>query len=456
MNSGVKALYFVKRGQFVKESVGRDLLNRVGQWVTRNQPGPRANSAFLFDFLSLPESRVSWPSRMDPGVRPMAEEKPKEASPGKRGKKPVRLIAIWAGVTLLLTGFLLVVLEGCSSLFLYGLSLATREHIAEELSTEFDSELGWVAKPNLDLPDFYGPGRGLRTESHGFRNNAEVSEDLPEGRNRFVCSGDSFTLGYGVDNNSTWCHLLGALAGVETVNMGQGAYGVDQSYLWHMRDGVQLGHQVHLLAFIDDDFRRAQKPEYLGFSKPMLEIVNNEVTPTNVPVPRDSGIRRLKRWFAAPSMELRVAALARVILRMDGEQDERAIREQDAATLALLGRAFEELARVNAENDRVFVLINLPTRGTFERVNESFWQRGVGEVSDYLGIHYIDLVPKLQALPEEMVEGLFIQPGVVPYRGAEWHYTREGNRWVAGALLTELRGIPEVAELLSTTEGLGG
>ena len=65
-----------------------------------------------------------------------------------------------------------------------------------------------------------------------------------------ISSGDSFTLGYGVNNEETWPTAFSKLdERFETINMGQGGYGVDQSYLWYKRDGLEFDHQIHLFAF---------------------------------------------------------------------------------------------------------------------------------------------------------------------------------------------------------------
>ena len=57
---------------------------------------------------------------------------------------------------------------------------------------------------------------------------------------------------------------------LETLNMGQGGYGVDQAYLWYKRDAAKFEHQVHLLAFITDDFVRMQSDRFRGYGKPVI------------------------------------------------------------------------------------------------------------------------------------------------------------------------------------------
>src|SRR5439155_1903766 len=112
---------------------------------------------------------------------------------------------------------------------------------------------------------------------------------VPDGKVRIICSGDSFTLGFGVDNTHSWCELLSSLEPrLETVNMGQGGYGVDQAYLWYKRDAAKIGHQAQLLAFVTDDFYRMQSSSFSGYGKPVLEVEDGRLVVKNAPVPRQN------------------------------------------------------------------------------------------------------------------------------------------------------------------------
>lgn len=140
---------------------------------------------------------------------------------------------------------------------------------AERLNTEYDPDLGWISKKSFAAQDMYGPGVALHTNARGFRGQDAVADSVATGKRRVVCSGDSFTLGHGVADEETWCSVLGSDA-LETVNMGQLGYGIDQAYLWYMRDARTLDHHVHLLAFVTDDFRRMALDRFLGYAKPLL------------------------------------------------------------------------------------------------------------------------------------------------------------------------------------------
>ncbi len=142
------------------------------------------------------------------------------------------------------TVVLLLVLEGIASVYYAFREAFVSPPVAESLYTAYDRDLGWVNLPNIYLPNMYGPGKYLRTNSQRFRNNEDFTLQVPPGKTRIICSGDSFTLGFGVDNDHTWPQLLAARApNIETVNMGQGGYGADQAYLWYKRDGAPAGPQ---------------------------------------------------------------------------------------------------------------------------------------------------------------------------------------------------------------------
>src|SRR5262249_22686948 len=138
---------------------------------------------------------------------------------------------------------------------------------AERVHTQYDPELGWVNVPNVFIPSLYGPGVSLRTNAQGFRNDEPVASSIPPGRVRIVCSGDSFTLGYGVSNAQAWCNRLATIdRRIEAINMGQGGYGADQAYLWYRRDGLKIDQDVQIFAFITDDFARMRRPVFLGYA----------------------------------------------------------------------------------------------------------------------------------------------------------------------------------------------
>src|SRR5262245_11701161 len=202
-----------------------------------------------------------------------------KSSTAKKTGYIIRLVAINIVILILI----LVVIEGLSSYVLLVRDITTHS-LAERRHTKYDPDLGWSNEPSLHIPNMYGPGIYLNTNSQGFRNSRDFDTVAPDGKYRIICSGDSFTLGFGVDDDHTCCQALTSFdPRLESVNMGEGGYGVDQAYLWYKRDGVKLEHHVQLLAIITDDFRRMQSDSFLGYGKPVIDIENGMLLVKNVP-----------------------------------------------------------------------------------------------------------------------------------------------------------------------------
>ncbi len=339
--------------------------------------------------------------------------------------------------------------EGLASTYLVVREALTSQPLAERSHTEYDPELGWVNTPNVHIPDMYGPGIYFTTNSQSFRNTEDFSLQVPPGVVRIICSGDSFTLGYGVDNEHTWCQLLTAHDDrLQTVNMGQGGYGVDQAYLWYRRDGTRLDHDIHLLALITLDFDRMKSDDFMGYGRPVLEWREGRPVNTNTPVPR--------RAFYVPFLSRTLP----LILRFDSARlatkalrkltgDRGAAGREDAEIRAVVDGIFAELLRLNREKNSIPVLVYLPTLEDYMAEPAVEWRRFVRDEAHEKGIFFIDLIAELRKLPPHEVTNKFIPFGEVDFQGAAGHYSAEGNAYIAGVLTEKLLGIPEVSDRLA-------
>ncbi len=339
---------------------------------------------------------------------------------------------------LLGTLVVIVVLEGLASVVYFAGRLYRDRAIAEQRHSRYDADLGWVNVPRLELPDMYGPGIGLTTNSRGFRGSRDYARAVPEGRLRLICSGDSFTLGYGVDDEHTWCRLLETLdPGLETVNMGQGGYGIDQAYLWYRRDAADLEHQLHLFAFVTDDFIRALSDRFFGFGKPLLELRHGALAVTNVPVPRPSPVGR---WITAHTPHLKNLATVRLAVAVRSEiwGDPEVEPFDSPEALALAAAILGELASLDRARGSRLALVYLPTREDYRSGAAEPWRKLVEARARELGVPFVDLIPALRRLPTEAADALFIQVPAVGYLGAAGHYTEQGNRWAAEELSARL------------------
>src|SRR6185295_2548444 len=335
-----------------------------------------------------------------------------------------------AGCFLLSSFAVLVLVEGLSSVIYFCGRLVRDRALAEERYTRYDPDLGWSSQPNLDLPDLYGPGLSLRTNSQGFRNDHDFPPRVPEGKLRAICLGDSFTLGYGVAGKDTWCQALTTLVpGLETVNMGQGGYGVDQAFLWYRRDGAVLEHQAQLFSFITHDFVRMGSNEFIGYGKPLLQLRQGKLEVTNVPVPKP---RFLLTWLRGHRFYINNLASVRLVDAVVSELRQDAPPATDEmASRNLAGRLFDELLALNRAKGSRLTLIYLPGPTDYGSCESDQWRSFVSQKAQQLGIPFLDLVAEQRKLPPEEVGRFYIRSPEARYFGAVGHYTREGNAWVA-------------------------
>ncbi len=320
-----------------------------------------------------------------------------------------------------------------------GASLRYYAAAEERRHMRYDPELGWVGLPDREIPDLYGPGNGLRTERHGFRNDRNVEAKPPAGRRRVICSGDSFTFGQGVAGDETWCHLLGQLdPTVDPVNMGQRGYGVDQAYLWYLRDGTRLAHRLHLLAFISGDFSRMQQRTHHGYGKPLLALEDGRIVTHNVPVPQ---FRTWWPWMSRlgrAAAELHVVKLGRRLLDRPGAE---APRADDGATRQVALAVFRDLARLHAARGSRIVLVWLPVQEEIVS-EERRWRPWLEQCSAAEGLTLYDLSQELRALDPYEAREFFIQEADTAVLDAAGHYNERGHAWVAQRLHQRLAAEP--------------
>lgn len=366
-----------------------------------------------------------------------------------RLKKAIRHVLLVSAFTLIVFAATFLLIEGLSSTVLVMHETLLHKPTAERLHTQYDEEIGWINKPDVWIQDLYGRGKHVRTNSQRFRNDKDFNEKSEPNKIRIVCSGDSFTFGYGVGNDHAWCQLLSSLdAAIETVNMGQGGYGVDQAYLWYKRQSDKIDHDIHLFAFITEDFRRMERDNHLGYGKPLLAVRDGVLTTKNVPVP--------KTGFYVPWITHLLEGLRKLTsYRMLGRLYERTIssrasdgthgnNDQDSAVVAL--KVFDELARINRDQKRVLVLVHLPTGGDYLGNSSDPWRRLISTHAAKEKIIYIDLIQEFRTLSPEQVRSMFIGRGVLDYQFAQGHYTEEGNAYIAKVLHQKVLAVPEIVE----------
>ena len=355
---------------------------------------------------------------------------------------------------LITVAVILLLIEGLSSFVLFFQSMVGTPPVAERTHTQYDPELGWVNKPDVYIENMYGPGLHLETNAQGFRNAEDFTPTIPSDKVRIICSGDSFTLGYGVDNDHTWCQELAMLDNrLQTVNMGQGGYGVDQAYLWYRRDGTALAHDIHLFTFITNDFERMRSDSFLGYGKPLLDVQDDKLVVNNVPVPERAFY---VPWLTQNSESIKklktVELLSQLFESSAQAESDNELAENDWLWERVNVEILKDLQQLNRDRDGILVLVYLPTLSDYQPDSQGDteqWRQKVSLAAQDLGINFIDLVDDFRTLPAEDVPALFLAEGEVEYPGAAGHYTAAGNAYIAQRLYEELTTLPEVAGRLA-------
>lgn len=362
----------------------------------------------------------------------------------------IRRVALGLFVSLLT----LILIEGIASLgvFVWNTRMNFFPPLPDRAHTSYDPELGWVSRKSDVARDAFGPGVDVTTNAQGFRNARDFSREVPDGRTRVVCLGDSFTFGFRVGDGDSWpARLEQVCPRVEAPNMGQSGYGIDQDYLWYLRDGVALDHQVLVLAFIDHDLDRVRHADLLGYGKPVLRVVDGALAVHNVPVPRASYLSPVLTQNLQALGYLRTVELAQKISGRWFPRPPQAERWplDDEQTGALDEAIILALRDVAAKRGTALVLVHLPHLELSQPsvlAPLSGWARALLDRLAASGIPVIDLSSDFAALPDAERRKLFQERTLE--HGAAGHYSPAGNEFVARAVasaLTRLELLPPEA-----------
>ena len=214
---------------------------------------------------------------------------------------------------------------------------------------------------------------------------------------------------------------------LETVNLGQGGYGLDQAYLWYQRAGRPArSSTLHLFAFYHRRFPpHAIRSTSSGYGKPLLRLQGDSIVVLNAPVPERS---RLGRWWVAKGnrvMNLNIVQLANRVFgdpptdRYDGARND--------STRTVVARIFQDLAWINASKNSRLVLVYLPGASDYRRdvaaaVVAQLRHRGGGATRYPADRPRRD---RLRRVPPTQIDSLYLQDG---------HYSVRGNEFVARAI----------------------
>lgn len=341
-------------------------------------------------------------------------------------------------IQLLIAVLLLLLIEGIASFRAAWRKInweaqADLRPTAESVHTDYDPLLGWISRPG-HYPDLYGEDRDLTIKTN--RTRLTPSPDPVEPTVQLVASGDSFTMGYGVGDENTYLSNMEKLhPEINALNIALGGYGLDQAFLRYQRDGVHLPHQVHLFAFITEDYHRMGRARFMGYAKPTLALRDGKLMAENVPVPRERHSPLFQMRFGEAIRHLNITRwLTEGATRR--AETETAAFQQNAQQLATA--VFHELHALHRAHGRTGVLVHLPMEEDHARGGSNGWRAWLRKEAEQNGWLFVDLVRPFRTIPRDQVKSMFIQDDAERFRGARGHYTEHGNALIARALLDEL------------------
>ena len=300
---------------------------------------------------------------------------------------------------------------------------------------EYDSELGWVHLPGISLEDYYDEGTTLTTNTQRHRASRDYAPEPPEGRTRILFLGDSFTMGFGVTDDDTFPAFVEREApDVESVNMGMGAWGLDQMYLSYKRDDAQLRSDIVIASVIGHDFRRMELDTFFA-PKPVLELVDGELRSETVP--RVRPLHLAGRIGDRLATRLNVTrAISNVLERIAPQHGTNAHEWRNApeerAYAPLADAVMRDLRRLADERGQRLLFTYLASRDERPDVGPAWPSLApfAARLAERHEVPFLDLGPLFNDLPSERREELFRGDG---------HYVPEGNRMVALELIRWLR-----------------
>ena len=222
-------------------------------------------------------------------------------------------------------------------------------------------------------------------------------------------------------------------------------------YLRYKRDGSMLDHNVHVFAFVTDDFRRLQLTSLRGYGKPVLKLHHGELATDNVPVPRRSRVVRFLALKPNPLREFRsVAVLVSLVERVwlprgsvisewshgrptpDYRKDDRRSSDDRKPEEQRSGAGFPaQEIRLRAKPKSLA------------------WRTWIRAESAKRSIPFIDLFDDFQRLPTTTREGMFIcSDSLQNFPETPGHYDDQGHAYVAKQVYAKLISIPEIAAKL--------
>ena len=168
----------------------------------------------------------------------------------------------------------------------------SQEGLKKFIPDGYDSELGWVRKPNTEHIEKNQQGTTKWTINP---KGARINPGFENLNSKISCYGDSFVFCRQVNDDETWEYHLSKLKETNVINFGVGNYGIDQALLRMKREYQKNKTQTVILGVVPDTISRIVSIwkhyyEYgntFGF-KPRFIVKNNQLQLIQNPIDHES------------------------------------------------------------------------------------------------------------------------------------------------------------------------
>ncbi len=259
------------------------------------------------------------------------------------------------------------------------------------------------------------------------------------GNEAVLCLGDGAT----APGDSSWPALLAASPpGLEAVNLGREAYGLDQSLLLYREKEGDIPHQLVILAVTGASVRRLLADEAGGWPKPRLAVADGGFQVSNAHLVKRSALGARVRRLLASLKRLRLFKAFGHDGIQDDQDGEPGHPRENPDVSALVTAILDEIDGIARSRGRQLAVIYLP--GPSDTLHwRRHWIRGfLGRESRRLGWPFLDLTEPVWMMDPS--GGNVFPEGITP---GSAEYTPYGHAIVAelvrqGMPLERLRGQP--------------
>ncbi|NDB88593.1 MAG: hypothetical protein EB164_06680 [Thaumarchaeota archaeon] len=177
----------------------------------------------------------------------------------------------------------------------------SEEGLRKFIPIGYDSELGWIRKPNTD-----GIEKSNDMESKWTINGigARANPGFDDRQSTISCYGDSFTFCRQVNDDETWEHYLSELQDTNVKNFGVGNYGLDQTILRLKREYPKNKTEIVIIGVVPDTISRilSSWKHYYEYGntfafKPRFVIKNEKLVLIKNIIDEESKFRSYERFL---------------------------------------------------------------------------------------------------------------------------------------------------------------